>query len=91
MAKKGEHDSTAYQFTLTNLNDERLVNLRKVIKDFNALKLREYSLHTINREIHKTYRVCIFGRYGDNNPTYQRGQRCKLKDAVRFDVYVHSR
>jgi hypothetical protein len=61
----------------------QLASIRAVVKTFNK----------INKE---SYRVCVKGRLGKNNPAYPkyRNRSCinvSLADAVRCDIYIHRR
>lgn len=89
MPTLGTRVSDNYQFTILDLSDSRLAELRDTIKKFNKCKLTDY--HHIGGLLPIKYRVIIRARYGKNNSAYSRAKSCPMSAGSRFDVYVHRR
>lgn len=73
----------SYQFTITDMRDNQLYELKKHIKSVNKF------MKSVNNKT--KLRVSIMPRFGADNPkrpkNWQHGW-CRVEDATRFDVYL---
>ena len=68
----------------------------KSTTDMEKLAAIRATVKTMNKIHKESYRVCVKGRLGKNNPAYPkyRNRSCvniSLADAVRCDIYIHNR